>query len=201
MKELRVIIHGEEHIFHAHDVDDILGGTKVKGMAYNPGRQYIAEQLPKLGLPLPGPIRVHAVSRFPQLVEILLKVGDLCVEMVPEVLPLGIQSVLGCYRQAEGHEACRYSHRQICRYHRVVPKEGMVHHAPAQFPLKLPGLLTLTLHKAGYYVPREGAKLYSDHGTAAQFKGTVGLPLLPQVAHFGAQRKFLLLFYQVPEYL
>ena len=45
MELFRIVIHGEKHVFHAHQMNDILHRAGIQGMTHEPCRKDFSEQL------------------------------------------------------------------------------------------------------------------------------------------------------------
>ena len=89
MEQLRVVVHGEEHVLHAHNVDNVLGQAGIEGVSHQLGRENVSKQLVELCLPGQGLVKVHLVPGGAQLVKILFQVRELGVEVAAQVLAGG----------------------------------------------------------------------------------------------------------------
>lgn len=178
LEQIRIVVHGVHHVFHAHEMHHFLGGHAGQAVHGHPHREDIADGLFNGLALLLGGFQIHTVDALLELVVILFQILQNVLELMADTLmSLGIQRGFNLNLQAEQMEIGIVGQGEIVRRYPVIVKQLLVQEAAVQGSFHPPGKLALALQPLRDNFLGEGPHFQVHHG-ALTLKGVVLVPLL-----------------------
>ena len=197
-EKLRIIVHIEHHIFHAHKMHHHLGRNAVQAIHFHPHRQNIADGLGN-GLKLRlGTLFIHTESSGLQLIIIILQIFHHRHEMVPHAFVSAHFCVLHMNLNVKQPEKGIIIHPKPVRRHPVIVKKLLILKIFIELLLHLPGKFPRTPQPVRQKLPLKGPCLQMDHGPLPP-QGIVGVPLFDSSLIFLPVVELQLFFRQFPQ--